>query len=91
MNVAARSSLSANGSRSFPRSVIHPYFRASQPSHTSESPATTKRTKAQRRSPTPGDMARRNITGHTAILATVMTFGRVKRLPDTVPPLRKAT
>jgi len=71
--------------------VMRPYRRARWPSQTSESAAITKSANAQKRTAGPVPRARKKMTGHAAMRATVMMFGRVKRLPGTGGQERDST
>src|SRR5690606_20931615 len=77
--VMTRSSLSAIGSTSLPKSEIQPYLRARWPSQRSENAATRNRMNAISRAVNVGTNARNPTTGASAMRAIVIAFGRALR------------
>src|SRR5688572_28981336 len=79
MKVVMRSSLSAMGSTSLPKSEIQPCLRARYPSQRSENAAIRKRIQARKRAVNVGVNSSTATIGAMMMRPTVMTFGSVLR------------
>src|SRR3989304_380099 len=85
MKAVVMRSLSASGSRNFPREVTTPRFLAREPSSQSVRHTTIKNRAAAMLIHLPGDMSMSTSTGAVAILMREMLLGRFKPDGDPVP------